>query len=301
MIRDYSEFDATNPVGLWRNSHYQPDKNALSVSSAKVLLGQRPPKASGALEFGNLAHTVLLEPDHLESRYAVLDPKVVGVKADGSVADNPTATKAWRDAVTEAESNGLTVILPDDWEKAHALAEAVRDHPTAGQLVGAATERELLAYAEHESGAMLRGKLDLLGPDFAADLKTTFDGDPEGFGHLAWKRGLHMQAAAYIHLARANGYDVERFSFINVEKEPTLRGKYRASVTYLTEEALALGREQLAEACDRWLELGRVVDLPDYPDEAVEVDLPTWVYRNHATATEAGISADFEWSAYDYA
>lgn len=257
---------------------YHRDTATLSASGAKVLLGKRPPSPDGeALLFGRLVHTVILEPHKLD-QYAVLNADVIGVKADGTPASNPTATKAWKDAAFEAKRDGLTVISGQMLAHAEAMARAVMDHPEAGRLLAAATDHEVSAYATHPSGAPVRARFDLVGPGFIGDIKTTRDADPEQFGRTVHGLMYHVSAANYLDIARANGLDADRFDLICVEKEPTPGGKYRVVVMSIHEDALDKGRELMAEACDRWLANGRVVDLPDYGDDRHEVDLPGWAY-----------------------
>lgn len=259
-------------------TQYHADTTTLSASGAKVLLGKRPPSPdSDALLFGRLVHTVILEPHKLDV-YAVLDAETIGVKADGTKADNPTATKAWKDAVFAAKRDGLTVIDDKMLTKARALAAAVEAHPEASRLLAQATGHEVSAYAEHPSGAMVRARFDLVGPGFIADIKTARDGDPEDFGRTANAFMYHVSAANYIDIARANGLKVDRFDLIVVEKEPTPGGAYRVSVLELHPDAIDKGRELMAEACDRWLALGKRVDLPSYGTDRHVIDLPGWAY-----------------------
>lgn len=258
---------------------YHADATTLSASGAKILLGKRPPSPdSEALLFGRLVHTVILEPHKLDA-YAVLNPAVVGVKADGSLAENPTATKAWKDAVFAAKRDGLTVIGPSTLAHAQSLAAAIEAHPEAGRLLAQATGREVSAYAEHPSGAQVRARFDLIGPGFIGDIKTCRDADPENFGRVVHALGYHISAANYIDVARANGLTVDRFDLICVEKEPTPGGDYRVSVIELHPDAIERGRELMAEACERWLTLGKRIDLPGYRDDRHVVDLPPWGYQ----------------------
>lgn len=267
---------------------YHADLTTLSASGAKTLLGRRPPSSdSDALMFGRLVHTVILEPHKLDT-YAVLDPDVIGVKADGTKADNPTATKAWKDAVFAAKRDGLTVIAPKMLAKANALALAINAHPEAGRLMAAATDTEVSAYAEHPSGATVRARFDLVGPGFIADIKTTRDADPEHFGRSMHAFGYHISAANYLDIARANGLDVDRFDLICVEKEPTPGGDYRVSVLEIHEDAIDLGRELMAEACKRWLALGKRVDLPSYGDDRHVIDLPPYAYDDNFEDIQIG-------------
>ena len=270
---------------------YHADTERLSASGAKVLLGKRPPaEDSDAIAFGRLVHTVILEPEKLD-RYAVLNADVIGVKVDGSKSDNPRNTKAWKDAVFQAERDGLIVIDGRTLAKAQALADAIDNHSEAARLLAAATEHEVSMFAEHPTGAPVRGRLDLLGPGFVADIKTCREGDPATFDRVVDRLMYHVSAANYIDIARANDLAVNEFLFICVETEPTPGGDYRVSVLELHEDAIDKGRELMAEACSRWLANGRVIDLPDYGDGRHVVDLPPWAYDNDFEDIQIGGAA----------
>jgi hypothetical protein len=254
----------------------------LSASEAKVLLGKRPPAPSPALAFGTLVHTIVLEP-HKAGEYVALDAvAIAGTNPKtGRPYDSPTMTSKWKAAVLEAEQSGKTVVAQTDWDAAHRMAEAVHAHPAARRVLELCDRREVSGWAEHPSGVLVKGRLDLLGPGLVADLKTTQDANPDTFGKTCHDFGYHVSAANYVDIALAAGEDVQGFCFINVEKtEP-----YRVSVVQLADSAINLGRERMAEACHRWLELGRV-ELPQYGDGFHTVDLPPWAYRAGATTYE---------------
>lgn len=270
---------------------YHADTDTLSASGAKVLLGKRPPSPDAdAMTFGRLVHTVILEPHKLDA-YAVLDPSIIGVKADGSVADNPTATKAWKDAVFAAKRDGLTVISPKMLQHAIAMSEDIHAHPEAGRLLAAATDHEVSAYADHPSGARVRARFDIIGPGFIADIKTTRDADPETFGRTMHGFMYHVSAANYLDVARANSLPAARFDLICVEKEPTPGGDYRVSVLEIHPDAIEIGRQLMAEACNRWLANGKRVDLPSYGDERHVIDLPPYAYETDDIVLNLGESA----------
>lgn len=259
---------------------YHADGTHLSASAAKTLLGHRPPDSTAALEFGSLVHMLLLEPERFEREYCPLNAAEVGLKADGTRADNPTNTNAWKRAVAKAKAEGLKVVAAEDVERGRAMVEAVKAHPTAGRLVDLATDREISLYGvERETGAQIRGRLDLLGPGFVADLKTIGDATPTKFGATAHAFGYHISAANYLNLCAQNNIGVETFAFLLVEKMPTPGGRYRVSVVQLDDEAIAEGARLMTEACRRWLALGHVVDLPDHGDGWHTVSLPPWAYR----------------------
>lgn len=259
---------------------YHADTTSLSASGAKILLGKRPPAPdSEALAFGRLVHIILLEPHRLDE-YVDLDPDIIGVKVDGTKADNPRNTKAWRDEVCKAGQSGLTIIDSGTLNHAKAVAAAVEKHPEASRLLAAATEHELSAYAVHPTGALVRARFDLVAAPALVDIKTARDGDPEWFGKTVNGLMYHVSAANYLDVARANGLDVERFDLIVVEKEPTPGGDYRVAVMEIHEDAIDKGRELMTLACERWLALGKRIDLPSYGDGRHVVDLPPYVYAD---------------------
>jgi hypothetical protein len=191
-------------------------------------------------------------------------------------------TAAWKRAVAEAEADGLTVVTQQDYDRAQAMAAAVMAHPTARRIIDMATDRELSAYADHPTGARVRARFDLAGA-VIGDLKSCRDANPARFGRTAHDFGYHISAANYLDIATACGMEPVAFAFLNVEKEPTPSGEHRVSVTELSAAAIDLGRDLMAEACRRWLALGKRIDLPSYGDGFTTVDLPPWAYQDRPT------------------
>ena len=280
---------------------YHADRNTLSASAAKTLLGKRPPSSdSDSLRLGTLVHTMILEPDRLDG-YAVLDPEAIGVKVDGGKSDNPTSTRAWKDAVRAAKRDGLTVIGPAELDKAKRMTQALMDHPEAGRLLALVTDVEVSAYADHPTGARVRGRFDAIAPGLIADIKTTRDADPGTYGKTIHSLSYHVSAANYLDIANACGLDVDRFVLLCVENEPNLAGDYRVSVIEIADRAIERGRELMHEACERWLALDKRIELPDYGDGCHVVDMPPWAYPWRDNAAPASIPADFTWRIDDYA
>jgi len=267
--------------GLYDNipeAEYHADLTSLSASGAKVLLGKRPPAPdSEALAFGRLVHIILLEPHRLDE-CVDLDPDVIGLTVKGERSDSPKNTKAWKEAVFKAEQSGLTIIDSKTLAHAQAVAAAVRDHTEAGRLLAQATGHEVSAYAEHPSGALVRARFDLQLPRGIGDIKTCRDADPENFGRVVNGLMYHVSAANYVDIARANGLTVDEYLLIVVEKEPTPGGDFRVAVMEMHPDAIDKGRELMAEACSRWLALGKRIDLPSYGSERHVVDLPAYAY-----------------------
>lgn len=257
---------------------YHADQTTLSASGAKVLLGKRAPAESDALTFGTMVHVAILEPERL-SEYVVLDPEKVGVNKDGNPSANPTATTAWKNAVAEVHKAGCHVTSQSELDRAKAMAAAVFAHPMARRVLDLATGAEVSAYADHPTGARVRARFDICGP-VIGDIKTCRDANPKWFGKASHDFGYHLSAANYLDIATANDLDPTDFALINVEKEPTPGGEHRVSVINFMPRALDLGRQEMSEACLRWLALGKRIDLPSYGDGFHTIDLPHYAYAN---------------------
>ena len=277
------------------NEAYHADTEWLSSTALKHYLPERYSAGGSqdALDFGTLFHSVTLEPDSLADSYAVLDAEKIGVKADGTPAQNPTMTKAWKDAVAEAEAGGRTVVAQSDWDRAHAMAEAVFAHGEAADLLnqaGAAPEVSL--FAEDENGVKHKARFDLLAP-VGVDLKST-SAKPgtDSLARTVIDYGYDLSAHHYREVARLAGYELDDFAFVFCSK--TL--PYRVTVAYLDADFMARG------AALRTLAIARATDptQPAYDGATGRVTLraPGWARIN--TPTPAGIPADFTWSIDDY-
>lgn len=157
------------------NEDYHAD-DSISSTYLKGFLPEQFKSGAGnpeALTFGTLVHTAVLEPDNLDE-YKVLDPYVIGVKADGTTASNPTSTAAWKRAVIDAEQENRTVITPAEWDRAHRMVDSLRKHGEARELLFETPGRnEVSAFAVDENGHRVRARFDRLLAGVGVDLKTT--------------------------------------------------------------------------------------------------------------------------------
>src|SRR5690606_12767730 len=81
------------------------------------------------------------------------------------------ATVAWED---EQRATGVSIISARDMALADAMAEAVLAHQGARELLEQDGHPEASAFAiDPDTGIWCRARFDRLGPDLAADLKTT--------------------------------------------------------------------------------------------------------------------------------
>ncbi|HKY58342.1 MAG TPA: PD-(D/E)XK nuclease-like domain-containing protein [Aeromicrobium sp.] len=249
---------ASIPPGIYTdmsNDDYHADTEYLSSTRLKRLLPENYKQGGNqdALDFGNLFHTVVLEPEKLADRYLVLDPYKVGVKANGDRADNPTATTAWKKAVTKATEDGLTVVSPADWDKAHAMRDSVLKHDEARELLNlASAQHEVSVFVEDpDTGLKLKARFDLLAPMVAVDAKSTA---AKPGAHSLTKAvidyGYDLSAAHYLHVAELAGLQVDGFTLLFIGKEPP----YRVTVADLDDLLIMRGRRLRDLAIKRLLD-----------------------------------------------
>lgn len=253
------------------NEAYHAHDDWASSSMLKKLLPEHYTQGGSqeALDFGTLFHTAVLEPDNL-SEYEPLDAAKIGVKSDGTPAQNPLMTVAWKRAVAEAEADGKRVVAQSDLDRAHAMREAVSRHETARKLIlDTEGHIEESAFAVVD-GVQCRARFDKRIPGAILDLKST-SAKP---GKKAIERaiidyGYELSAAHYVVVARELGLDVQGFGLVFVAKtEP-----YRVTVVDLDESFLERGRALRALAVSRLL---RATDAYEGASGFLTLECPPW-------------------------
>jgi hypothetical protein len=228
------------------NNAYHADELYLSSSRLKAYLPERykPGGSQEALDFGTLFHTVVLEPENL-GEYVALDAEKIGVKADGTPAQNPTMTTAWKRAVAEAEADGKRVIAQQDLDRAYAMRDAIQRHATAARLLADAVTREESAFWIDENGVKHKARFDGRGPGFILDLKST-SAKPGTFSLRRAVRdyGYHLSGAHYRTVAQGLGLDAANFALLFVGKEPP----HYVTLAEIGPDLLAEGATQREEA-----------------------------------------------------
>jgi exodeoxyribonuclease VIII len=217
--------------------------------------GQIVREETRALVIGTLCHLAVLEPERLPTAFAV---RPVGL--DFRTKDG----KAWK------EAQGDTPIL-DETEAAmlDGMSKSVAAHPAAAALLDGA-QREVSLFKDHRTGLKIKGRLDVLGNGYVADVKTAEAGDAGGFAAAVFRYNYHVQAAMYCQLA-----GVERFSFITVEKV----APYAVAVYDLSAKAIQVGLNSLNYALDTIALCEEAGRWPAYASEVQTLDLPAWAYK----------------------
>jgi len=202
-------------------------ENALSSSSIKDLLDspktykfrkEHGSKESQPLRDGWLAHTCILEPDVFAAQ------EFVDVQSKN--------TKAFR----EAKAINPKVFTMKEKKDAERVTDAfLRNEKAIRYLTGAEFEVPIIGMVD---GYPFRGKADILGKDFIADIKTTTD--VKGFRYSANKYHYDVQCYLYCQLF---GINYDKFTFIIIDK-----GSLDIGIAHCSEEFYLSGRDKVQRA-----------------------------------------------------
>lgn len=231
--------------------------HALSASGAKLLnrsaahyLADKatPRSPSPAMAFGSLVHTLILEPQTVDARYAAM-PKI-----------NKRTNAGKEEAAEFEQANANKIIVDlDDFQRGQRTAAAVLAHPTARDLLNADGQSEATVLWE-QHGVDCKARLDYLSENCIVDIKTARDASYDGFARACSMYSYHMQAAHYMAASEAMGKQ-RPFVFIVVEAQPP----FNVAVYTLTAADLAAGREQMKRAAEVFKDLGSEKIWHGYP------------------------------------
>ena len=219
-----------------------------------------------ALHWGRLLHSMVLEPDALQSRYRA---KIYnGNSREG------------RAEIAAAKDDGVELVPEKTWYDAFNMAYGLREHPVLKSAQGA--ETEVSVYWSELGGVVpCKARVDILAtlPGFGAvaiDLKTTTDASPGELERSILKYGYHRQAAWYLRGLRAAGRDVRAFIFLAVEKEPP----HIVTAFTVSEGAQALALEDIQRCVETFAGCTARGVWPGYTSSPIiELDLPAWAYK----------------------
>ncbi len=275
-----------DPTGLHPGideAEYHAHPGSLSVSGAKVLLKapalyrwqQDHPVHRDVFDFGSAAHALVLGRG-MESIYvAPYDDWTRRKGPEGGVAYTTDEKRI-------GQEDGLSVILPKEWQVVCDMADALSSHRLAMRLLSDG-EPEVSAFCIDEpTGVMRRSRIDWLGATYIADFKTTADSDPTVLGASGAKWGYEMQAAWYLDIARDLGHPADAFGFIFQMKEPP----YLVSVVEFDDDSIERGRRRNRRALQIYRDCAESGLWPGFQadGEITTIRVPNWALREENIA-----------------
>lgn len=256
------------------NENYHQDRTHISASGLKQIA--KSPRhywnkylnpayteePTAAMAFGNVVHTLMLEPKEFELRYAVA-PDVNKTTKDG---------KAAYTAFAEA-NEGKEFISSKDYATATAMIEQSKSNPIITDLLDLSEKEQMHTFRILDVDCKM--KADAINPvdGCIIDVKTCTDASPDGFGKACWNENYLLQAAFYLDgYYFATGKDLKRFIFIAMEKT----APYIVKPYYLTPEQIELGRQQYLAALQTYKNCLAADKWHAYGDEIQPLTLPSW-------------------------
>lgn len=216
-----------------------------------------------AMILGTAIHTAVLEPHKMASTYMVMP--------EGIDRRTKTGKETAERITSEAALAGQTVITAEQHETIRAVVAAVRTDAASARLLEQAQEFEVTKSKPVE-GVEYRGIIDIVGPGWLADLKTTSDASAEAFNRQSYSMMYHEQAAAYamLHAESTEEELAMPFYFIAVETAPP----YNTQVFRQDEASRRKARHHLLDLVRRWKEWDGKPGT--YSNEITPLTIPSW-------------------------
>lgn len=246
-----------------------------------------------SLSLGSLQHAVLLEPDAVEGRFAVLPEITWNSKASKAETVKRLVEREMLppDAVDLAVGFKRQELLDyvayrfpkqlvsqEIFERCRDISRAVWGNPIAAKLLMEATHKEKVAsWKCRETGAPCKGRVDayIQPRGFLIDIKTTRDASFYAFRSAIERYGYVCQVAHYRAGLIAAGHDVNACIIIAVENEPP----YGVAIYNLINTAISAAEVLVKDYLAKWVACTQTDYWPSYNDEPQDIDLSESGYR----------------------
>jgi hypothetical protein len=197
-----------------------------------------------AMRFGRLVHTAILEP-HLLNIVCF---------------DGDRRTKEGKAEYAALAESGKEPVSIEDYNSIMRM----RDGVLATGLIEGDFEVPLL-WTDSETGALCKGKADIITGDMILDIKTTQDASD--FAYSVRKYDYDRQAAFYLDGAIQNGFEANRFGWIVVEKT----APYGVKIFAASQTTIETGRAKYRPLCALYAQCCFTGEWPNYNTTQYEV------------------------------
>ncbi|MFB7244580.1 PD-(D/E)XK nuclease-like domain-containing protein [Streptomyces populi] len=186
----------------------------------------------------------------------------------------------------EAYLAGKVPLLTKDHDMVQAMAEAIRQHPTAGPLFApdAGIAEQSLFWQDTRHGVWRRARPDWMphrhedGRLIVVDYKTAKAVDDDALQRAVYEHGYHAQAAWYLDAVKALGLaSGQEPAFVFVFQAKT--APYLVHLVELDFPALTLGAARNERALSRYAECQRTDNWPGFNDRITYLPLPPWAEK----------------------
>lgn len=208
--------------------------------------------SSAAQIKGTLIHTLTLEADTFDDKYAIFEGKVKRGKAYDEFLES---------------NEGKVIVSVSDYNEASLIASAVQTNEAVHELFMETTAVEQLVEWEH-NGLKFKGFIDGIGSDFNFDLKSCASAEPKKFTNDCFKYGYPMQGAMY-NIA-LGGTGLEDYYIVAVEN----KSPYNVTLFKMTKELLQYGLDEYERLIEKFIAWdGNPADYSAYTEP---LGFPNW-------------------------
>lgn len=274
--------------GIYRGMSASEYHAIQAVSSSRLRKLDRSPAhariaqaATDAMDFGQLLHVAVLEPDRFDQSFTVAGRCEARTKADKPCGNGGVVRidGAWycgvRSHAPDAQPDLVQAVAESDHTDCVRIRQAIADHPEASALLHG-TERELsVVWMDEATGLLCKARLDAYRTGRIVDLKKTRDATAFWFTRDAERLGYHIQLAFYREGARRAGLHVDEAWIIAAEHPSPV---YPVNAYRLTDPTLDYGTAEFRRLLTEWARCEFYRDWPvrsaQYPAEPLELSIP---------------------------
>ncbi len=176
-------------------------------------------EASDVMVLGTSIHSLLLEPDEFEERFAVMPS--YHLDADNCTQGGKSSTSRATKYCEEMEAGFVraigskTLLLRSQYDTALTCIESIRSRPAMVEIIEH-SHKEVTVLGEID-GIECKGRIDLLHPSKIVDLKNTADVSERKFKRIFDDLGYAFKLAMYRELVRQNTVGVRDVEIIAQE------------------------------------------------------------------------------------
>lgn len=237
---------------------------------------ENPEEATDAQEFGQLLHTLTLEPEAVSERYAVAPPEI-----------DRRGTKAWNEfAAKNVGKIHLKHAGEYGFARAEKIAKAAREHSRASLLEG--LKEISFFWKDPKTGILCKCRPDNLTMKGAiVDYKSAEAIYPaRAWSSQVYKYGYHVQAAFYldgvVHALEQSGHSLNEFPVPKhfVHYAQSKQGPYLVKPWAIGESSLQLGRRKVEELLQTVLKCEKSGVYPGYPESIEVIECPEYAWKD---------------------
>lgn len=249
-MNNYDQLPAVRRSELWE----------MRKSPAHYIYAATHEKApTPALIFGTAAHKYILETDAFFNDYILL-PKLDRRTREGKAK--------WE----EITSSGKTPISEEDYNTILDMDKAIRENPTAAQLLKTGEHEIPIAWTDWETNEACKCRPDCIttyeGDKYIVDYKTTTSCEGGAFERSCRAYGYKLQAGMYTEGVMADRFEQHKFAFVAQEKTPP----YAVRVYFCDPGFVEEGAELFRDLIRIYHKCSEAGEWPGYRDEVLYGD-----------------------------